>query len=148
KKGSDPSKNKLKWKWGKGADVMLPQLGDPNSTTPYFFCVYDPNAKLEAVIPASSSTWKAAGTTGFKYTDKTGTNDGVTKIATKTGAGGKAKAQVGGRGAPPPLPALPLVLPAPVQLQNQLDPNGHGTCWEHAFTPQKKNTADTFSAKE
>jgi len=149
KKGSDPSKNKLKWKWGKGADVMLPQLGDPNSTTPYFFCVYDPNAKLEAVIPASSSTWKAAGTTGFKYTDKAGTNDGVTKIALKSGTGGKAKAQIGGKGATLTLPPLPLVLPVTVQLQNQLDPNGRGTCWEHSFTnPAKKNTMDVFSAKE
>src|SRR6185369_13825857 len=37
---SDDSKDKLTWKWLKGADTTLGELGSPTSTTDYTLCLY------------------------------------------------------------------------------------------------------------
>jgi hypothetical protein len=138
---TDDTKDKVKWKWSKG-DTSFASLDDPTSTTQYFFCIYAPGLVLQAIVPPGTA-WSPAGTTGFKYADKTGAAAGMTKISLKSGTGGKAKIQVGGAGTNLPDP-MPLTQPVDVQLQNS-----DGECWDHQFTsPEKKNTLEQFSDKE
>jgi hypothetical protein len=138
---TDDTKDKVKWKWSKG-DTSFASLDDPTSTTQYFFCIYAPTLVLQAIVPSGAS-WSPAGTTGFKYADKTGAAAGMAKISLKSGTGGKAKIQVAGAGTNLPDP-MPLTQPVDVQLQNS-----DGECWDHQFTsPEKKNTLEQFSDKE
>jgi hypothetical protein len=140
---ADDAKDKLQWKWQKGAETLFPALGDPTVSTQYFLCIYDPGLALEAIIPQGTPKWAAAGSSGFKYKDKAGAAEGVTKGQIKSGGAGKAKAQIKGAGAGLDDP-LPLTQPVTVQLQNNI-----GECWEHAFTaPEDDNSADKFKDKE
>ncbi len=129
KEGSDDSKDKLIWKWLKGADTTLGQLGDPTTTTDYALCVYSGTGEtliMEAKVPAAGTCgggpcWSTAGSTGFKYKSKPAVSDGIEKVLVKSGAAGKAKALVKGKGPGLNMPALPLLQPVRVQLINELN---------------------------
>lgn len=144
KSNADDAKDQLKWKWKKGAATTLEALGAPLAGTEYYFCVYAPTLVVDAVIPSSSTLWKATGTKGFKYKDKTGAAGGVTGAKLKIGEAGKALAQIKAKGTALDDPAMPLTQPVTAQLQNSA-----GECWGHAYTaPEKFNTAERFLDKE
>jgi hypothetical protein len=152
--GPDPAKRQLTWSWKKGDAVDLSDLGDPSTDTSYSLCVYDgvdgtPALALPLLVDPGAA-WKATGTKGWKYKDKTGASDGVQSVALKVGAAGKASAQLTARGQ-----SLPDLAPndgselfdedesVVVQLFNG------GACWGSEFTPAgtKRNEADAFEAK-
>ena len=56
--------------------------------------------------------------TGFVYTDKAGSSDGLQSEKVVAGAAGKTKASASGKGAALGLPTLPLVGTVQVQLVN------------------------------
>jgi hypothetical protein len=150
KNSTDTSKNQIQWKWSKGAATVPADLGDPTTTMPYYFCIYSPgnagpgHLVSEAKVSPSATNWALAGTTGFKYKDKTGAQGGVTGMSLKTGLDGKASVQVKSKGASIAMPMLPLTEPVIAQLQN----NGN-KCWTHTFTdPAAKNDGFTFQDKE
>ena len=87
--------------------------------------------------------WKAFGTIGFKYGDKTGTPDGLTKGVLKGGAAGTAKIQVKGAGTNLHLPTLPLMTPVRVQLRQ----SSSSACWEANYSMATTNTGSVFKAK-
>lgn len=142
--------DRLTWKWASGAATSLSALGDPPTRTTYTLCLYDASASQQPILQiplapggscASGRCWKASGTTGFTYSDKLLTADGIAKIALKSGAAGKAKITVVGKGTNLSVPPLPLVPTVTVQLQNDL-----GECWQARYSLPTKNDAGSFVA--
>jgi len=139
---------KLKWKWTSSGTVALADFGSPTTTTDYVLCLYDMSGeKLSARAPAdgmcgTKPCWKPAGSSGFKYADKDGTPDGVTKETLKAGAAEHGKIQVKGAGPNLQLPTLPLATPVRVQLRQ----SSSSTCWEATYSTAT-NTASEFKAK-
>ncbi len=148
----DDRKDKLGWKWNKGT-ASLAEFGDPvGGDTHFIMCVYDDSTLVSsATIPpagdcATGGCWAASGTKGFKYKDKAGGADGITKIGMKQGIG-KAKIGIKGKGANLRMPAsLPLTnaIAATVQLFKLDGPE----CWQTTFdAPASKNDSSAFKAK-
>jgi hypothetical protein len=139
---------RLKWKWTSSAAVTTADFGSPPTTTGYLLCIYDASGqKLSAAAPADRTCgtrpcWKALGTGGFKYADKTGSPDGLTHAVLKAGGAGSAKIHLKAGGANLHLPALPLTTPVRVQLRQ----SGSSTCWDAVYSTPTTNTATEFKA--
>jgi hypothetical protein len=142
KKPDDDNKEKLIWKWTKGAATSKADFGDPLGDTSYLLCMYDGSSTLvlesfaeggdtcEGNVPCWSEK-----PTGFKYKDKDNSPNGPQQILLKAGLAGKAKIIVKGRGSDLDVPPLPLAQPVTVQLVNT-----DGVCWEAVYSaPAIKN---------
>jgi 6-phosphogluconolactonase (cycloisomerase 2 family) len=155
KLASDPAKNRLKWKWGKGDPTGIEEFGDPvDGLAEYSLCIYDaspsaqPLAKI-SVLPrgvcADKPCWKRSGQKGFKMKDKAGFPNGIQKTKLKAGTAGKAKLGVQGSGDLLPVPTLPLTLPVQVQLfarEGEME-----SCWEASYATAKKNEPGKLKLK-
>jgi hypothetical protein len=159
KDSPDDTKDQLKWLWNKGAETLVSAFGNPvDGATHYALCVYDANNSRPQPVSGSlvrprrvcdliknKRCWATAGASGFKMTDKAGTDDGITQITLKAGAAGKAKIQVKGQGAALDMPALGLALPVRVQL---VALNGsQAKCWEATYSTALANDPGKFKAK-
>jgi len=143
---------KLTWKWLKGAQTDSSDFGDPaNASTAYSLCVYaDTTLIMEMQVPPQGTCdghpcWKQTAH-GFKYKDRTLSNDGARVLFLKSGAQGSAKVVVKGAGGALPLPPIPpsgLTLPVRVQLQNNTP-----DCWSAIFSGPQINGPDVFKAKQ
>ena len=108
------------------------------------------NALIESAnVPAGGGKWSAISTKGYKYKDANGTNAGIKKIIVKSGAAGKSKALVKGKGLNLPdfdsdLPVAALDLPMVVQLRNKQN----GQCWGSSFSTPKKNLLDSVQRQD
>lgn len=143
KTSASGSKDKLIWKWLKGAATTLTDLGVPTGTTNYALCIYAGTAVATINLPAGSD-WQATGTKGFKFKDPTGTPDGAQSAILQSGAAGKAKALVKGKGSNlPGTLAPPLSLPVTTQLVNE----GNSTCFQAVYSTAIKNDTKQFKAK-
>ena len=147
----DHGKDRLRWSWNKGVAVTSADIGDPTATTEYAVCVYAGNALLAQATAPSGGFWQALNGTppgGYRYTDHTATNGGITKAEVITGAPNTTKAVVIGKGANLPfvsLPLLPSQLPVTVQLVNN---NATPQCWTANYANQpKKNVTKSFKVK-
>jgi hypothetical protein len=146
---ADDAKDKLIWKWIKGANTSQEEFGDPTTTANYALCFYSgPMASLVggAEVPASGTKWSAIGAKGYKYKDTNGAEDGIRKVLVKGSTNNKSKALVKGKGALLPdfmLPVAPGDLPLIVQLRN----NSSGICWEGSFATPIKNVPGLFKDK-
>jgi cysteine-rich repeat protein len=152
-KDKTPDKgDQVVWKWTKGADTSLAELGDPVNTDDYFFCVYGagPTLLFSARMPVGGTChgvacWKAVSTTGFQYKDKDRTPDGAEKLSLKSGTGGAAKASFKGKAE---LLNMPTLGAFPLPVRAQLRRSGGSTCWETVFSnPPLTNTTLQFKAK-
>ena len=146
KDGADDTRDKLLWKWLKGAAMSQADVADPIADAEYAVCLYAGATDLpigRAALPAGAG-WQALGSKGFKF--KGASPDGLSQALLKGGAAGKSKAQVKGAGAALPDPVLPLEYPVTVQLRK----DGSSLCLESIFTAtaEKKNTAAQFKAKQ
>jgi hypothetical protein len=129
-------KDRLVWKWTKGAAVDPSDLGDPVTSDDYALCLYDASGRRATLhVPAGGTCrgkpcWQAR-STGFVYRNKDAAPDGITQLTLKTGAAGKAQLQAKGQGAAVPMPALgSLASPLQVQLRNL----GNGACWGAVYS--------------
>lgn len=146
---SDDTKDKLIWKWIKGAQTDVSEFGVPTGTTNYTLCVYAGTAAIidadvASNVDSGSPLWTST-STGFKYKDKPGSSDGVQKVILKAGAANKSKALLKGKGSGlPDPPAGPFTLPVTAQLINSDD-----VCFEGVFDTGDiiKNEAEQFKAK-
>jgi hypothetical protein len=147
------SKDKLIWKWIKGASTDKTEFADPTATTDYALCIYAGSAEtlvMEANIPPSSTKWDEK-TKGYKYKDPARLEDGVQKIILKAN-GSNSKALLKGAGVNLPdnptasNPALEFDLPVKAQLVN-LDTE---VCFEGNYDTGdiKKNESGKFKGKE
>lgn len=157
KPGPFSFKDRLVYTWKKGAATLLGDFGDPTleGGVSYDVCLYDGNGggydlEFEASVPAGGTCagkpcWKAAGSKGFKYKDKSGVRHGITKLILKSGDAGKATVVLKGQGALLQPPALPLDDTPAVTLQVR---NSSGVCWGTSFaSPPSSNTATSFKDK-
>jgi cysteine-rich repeat protein len=145
KDNTNNTKDKLVWKWVKGAATTLDDFGVPSGTTSYTLCLYAGTSQAlgGATVPGGAATWSPISTKGFKFKDKNGANDGITKVLLKSGAANKSKAIAKGKGDNlPDLPATPFDLPVTVQLVNN-----ENVCFEGVFSTFKLNDAGKFNAK-
>ncbi len=146
KANADPTKDRLSWRWAKGAATALADYGDPVGRTDYALCVYDetggtPALATTAAIP-HGGLWKPIATQGFRYKDAARANAGIGRVILKSGAAGKAMIVVKGKGSALPLPALPLHDDAAVTTQLV---SSDGPCWTGTFpAPASVNTATVF----
>ena len=142
--------DKLVWKWLNGPATTQSGFGDPLNTTDYRLCLYTgvtPTLVMEVNVPAVAN-WRAIGTRGYKYLDRSKAVDGIFKIMLRAGGAGQSKAMILGRDGNLPVPGLPLDMGGAVVVQlSNSDPNGN--CWEESFTPANisKNTNGLFKAK-
>jgi len=145
KNSADDTKDKLTWKWLKGAATTVTELGVPTGTTNYALCIYAGTA-VATINLLAGPAWQAAGTTGFKFKDPTGTPDGAQKALIKSGGAGKAKALVKGKGTNLP-DTLVGVLPLPVTAQ--LINEQSNLCFEGVYNAAAviKNDGTQFKAK-
>ena len=143
---TDDTKDKLLFKWIKGAETSQMDFADPVASTSYALCVYagTTNALIaDAALPPGPS-WSAIGTKGYKF--KGTSPDGLSLAILKGGAAGKSKALAKGKGAALPDPTLPVAYPVTVQIKK----DGSPLCLESVFTSvnEKKNTDAQFKAKK
>jgi hypothetical protein len=152
-------RDRLKWKWGKGALTVVGDFADPvNGSPSYRICLYDASANPQplrnaTVLPGGTCgtkpCWKIQGgivnPKGYKYRNKAATPDGISDMKLQAGTAGKAKLQVKGNGANLALPPLHLTLPVIMQLSIS---NGMTTqCWQTTFGTSQANTPTQFKAK-
>jgi hypothetical protein len=146
------TKDRLQWKWGKGAPTAKSEFGNPRIDTDYRLCLYDGQDTLlsHASAPAGGTCnaksprlcWRE-NASGFRYVDRDLTPDGVQQLVLKAGTAGKSKIMLKGRGANLKTPALPIShLPVKVQLNNTV-----GECWTATYGTTLKNQTGMFKAK-
>jgi hypothetical protein len=151
KNETDNTKDKLLWKWLKGAATTQDDFGVPTDTTGYTLCLYAGSVAARAIVPPSASRWRPIGSRGWKYDDTVGAADGITKLLLKGGVAGKAKIVMKGKRASlPPLTALLPVAEDEFPLTVQLTRNTTNMCWESTFEAGdvQTNTAERFQAKQ
>ena len=145
---TDDSKDKLTFKWLKGAATTPAELGSPESSTDYTLCLYAGSSSATVTIPAGSN-WSPLGTTGFKYKEPSGTGApaGARRAVLKSGAAGKAKALVKGKGVNLPDSLVPM-LPLPVTAQLVNDDTS--ACFEAVYDTADviENDAGQFKARK
>jgi hypothetical protein len=145
KNGSSDAKDKLIWKWLKGAQTNFDELPNPNDAAEYTFCLFAGAASESVSIPPGQN-WRVLGTKGYKYRDLTGSPNGATKVLLRAGAQGRTKVIVKGRGANLPDTVVPeLTLPVTAQLINDTN----GVCFEAVYDMNdvSKNDSKRFKAK-
>jgi len=155
KDSAPDAKDKLKWKWSKGAATDLTDFANPvTGSATYRVCIYDgsanPQPLLQMDVPPGGTCgtkpcWKAVKTKGFIYKNKLATSDGIVSLKLRAGVSGKAKVQATGKGEPLPTPSLPLTLPVTVQLVIQ--DGSTSRCWQTTYATAKRNEGAIFSAK-
>jgi uncharacterized delta-60 repeat protein len=148
---ADPARDKLGWKWVSNGVVAADDLGDP-FTSGYTLCVIDdvtgmPTLRADTSLPpgdtcAGKPCWKTT-PSGFRYRDKAGTPDGIGTAKLGSGAAGKAKHGINGKGASLGVPTLPLTPPVIARLQRDDDPD---RCWQATFSTPKVDKPGAFWA--
>jgi len=153
----DPAgkRNRMKWKWTKGDETSLADLGNPIEDLPHYsLCVYDASASPQplasaAFLPGRScngkACWRAVGTKGYKLADKNGSPQGIVGAKLIAGDGGRASLLVNAKGTSLTPPALPLQAPVTVQLV--VNEGARRLCWEAMFSEPSKNDDSVFSAR-
>ncbi len=145
-------KDRLLWKWQKGAATTVADFGDPLGGTDYRLCLYDGASTLlaSASIPAGGSCnvksprpcWRSS-RSGFRYVDRDLTPEGILQLTLRAGSAGKAQIVLKGKGVLLNTPDLPVqTLPIRVQLVN-----AGGECWEAIYGTTLRNQEDRLKAK-
>ena len=140
----------LTWKWSRGAVTPRAAFGDPPAGDGLVLCVYDGGGlRARATIPGgglcgAKPCWKGSAS-GFKYTSKLRTPDGIKSVTLKQGLlPGKASIKVSGKGDLLGIPPLDL-LASPITVQLVA---ASGECWEAVYSaPFTVQTAVQFKDK-
>ena len=129
---SDDEKDKLLWKWVKGAATAVADFGTPESSTRYSLCVYRgviPALLAELALPPGAA-WQSLPGKGFKYGDPARQPHGVQKTLLKAGAQDKAKIVLKAKGANLPDGLLPIGTTPVVAQLLRADTMG---CWQGQY---------------
>jgi len=144
---TNAKKNTMTWSWTKGAATTQAEFGDPIGTAGYALCIYTGSGSSligQATIPASATRWKRTAT-GYRYSDRAATADGITTATLRGSQLEKSMATVKGKGAGLPGLTLPVTAPITVQLVN----GSNGLCWGTTYTAEQlhKNTPTQLNVK-
>ncbi len=148
KNSADDAKDKVTFKWLRGAATDQSELGNPLASADYALCLYTgalQHPLTQVAVPADNTKWKPASTKGYKYKDPSGSADGVVSLLLTGGAAGKAKVVLKGKGTHMPDPTFSnLPLPVTAQLVNS-DTNA---CFEATYVSANvtKNDGGQFKA--
>jgi hypothetical protein len=141
------TRDKLVWKWIRGANTTTLDFANPQSTADYALCIYAGigNALVAQIHVPASPNWIVDGQK-WKYRDPAASADGTQKITLKASSDGKSRATLKAKGInlPDPLDANPLGTPVTVQLVNYET----GVCVEGNYTTATKDTQTSFIAKQ
>lgn len=151
------ARDRFLWKWSKGEATDLADFADPLSgSAAYHVCVYDTSTSAQPLLDlgvapgglcGTKPCWKATGTKGFAFRDRTAAQAGVTALKLGAGPAGKAKLLAQARGPVLATPALPLVPPVVVQLL--VEDGGDVECWQTTYdAPLRTNASDKLRAKQ
>jgi hypothetical protein len=155
---SPDTKDQVVWKWSKGAETVVGDLGDPIAgTTGYTLCIYDGDGvggwrrALRASAPPgglchAKPCWRPLGPGGLRYDDRDLTPNGIRSLKIKIGPTGKANIGLKGKGDRLGLPSLPLLQAPTVTVQLR---NDEGLCWESVLAPPaRRNDTGQFRDKQ
>ena len=143
----NPSKNRLRFRWGSGPAVDRADLGTaPATGAPLFdLCIYDRDGATTTQLfggqafagtrCGSRSCWIPISDLGWRFVSRSGMPDGLTHLTLKSGIAGKGEMSVRGGGPLLTLPKLPLLR------------TSTGKCWGATFSTPRENSARRFSAK-
>lgn len=150
----DNAGDTFSWKWNDGAATTAADLGTATaSDATYAICIYDGSNAAQPLrslfvqgdgLCNGTACWKAT-STGYKYRNSKGNDDGVMSLLLKAGADGKSRVQVKARGSSLLPPSLALTLPVTVQLV--VADSAGMRCWQTAFTSASANDSARFKAK-
>jgi hypothetical protein len=143
-------RDKLLWKWIKGAATTIGEFGTPETDDDYTLCIWDESANPQPLIFASIPPDGTCGTKPCwnatakrkKYKDKLLDPDGIQFTLLKPGIDTKAKIIVKGKGEPLVMPALPLTPTVTVQLHSE-----DGICWGASYSNPKLNVTEQFKSR-
>jgi hypothetical protein len=144
---ANDEKDKLVWKWVKGAATTAAEYDGPSGPPRYSLCLYAgalPARAGELAVPPGAD-WQPKGDKGFKYDAPARTPHGVRIVTLKSGVDGAAKVVVKATG-----PNLPSVLPlASPPVVAQLVRADTMACWGASFDAADvvKDEGDVFVAK-
>lgn len=143
--------DRLTWKWARGAETTLADVGHPGAGDDYVFCLYDSvgggRLLVEQGVPGASTCtrdrpcWRES-SRGATYRDSAAGHGAIRKLALRAAAAGKAKIAViaiGPELVPPPLAVDPWVW---VQLHNF----ANSECWEARFSSVEVKSGERLSA--
>lgn len=150
----DDAQDQFGWRLGKSTATTVGDFHDPvNGSAVYHVCVYDGSARpqplLHVDVPAGGTCgtrpcWKPT-RTGFSYSSRAATVDGVTAIKLAAGIDGKAKVHAKGKGILVPMPTLGLGFPVTAQLVIR---DGVTTeCWQTTLSAARQNDATRFNGR-
>jgi cysteine-rich repeat protein len=121
-------RDRVIWKWLRGAETIAAEFGDLAQSTDFAFCVYaDAPGTLVAAYaaPHDLDAWRARGD-GWQLRDG---DRALSKIDLRAGTAGRARIVLKGKGELHALPSFPLASPLRVQAVN----DETGVCWESVF---------------
>ncbi len=103
-------RDSLSWKWGKGPQVTLASLGDPEAGDDYTMCLFFDDGMDVALVAAlrapAGAGWQSKDDKGFQYRSASAAPDGVAQLAVRPGEAGKAKVKLKAKGPGLSLPSL------------------------------------------
>src|SRR5262249_5244672 len=141
-------KNKMAWKWGKGAATTKPEFGTPTGADGYTLCVYDAGGLISTSRIIGSCTSKpcwSEKTNGWIFKNKSLQPSGVQSLKLIAGIAGKATLVFKGKGASLALPD-PSRPTGPLDVQLRTSPSG--LCWgAHFSAPFQKQTGTQLKDK-
>ncbi len=145
----DHTRDKLSFVWSRGQSTALWEIADPLSTAAYRLCLYADDALvLNADVPAGGDCsgkpcWSEQPGKGYKFKDKTSTNDGIQGIRLKASLKNRTSVQAKGRGDLLTDLALPLAEPVVAELHNVET----GVCFASSYAGPEIRKNDAGSGK-
>lgn len=136
-------RDRLAWKWLRGAATSPGELGDPTAATAYAFCLFDANGLIATAEVAAGPQWTATHS-GFRFSDPQHVQHGIEAMDLRSSDRDRARILISGRGVALPDPPLPLTPPVTLQLVN----SGMAVCWQSVFDlgDVRRNRSDVFKA--
>lgn len=152
RKAASSRRNVMVWRWVRGQETTVADLGDPFATHSYAVCVYDASARaqplIDLAVPAGGACgripcWRELSGQRIDYFDKARFVGGIELLRVTPKPEGRARVIVRARKENLALPTTPLTPPVTVQLQAAND-----TCWTaHYASFVIKNAYGVFKAR-
>jgi hypothetical protein len=86
-------KDRVSWKWSKGAATSIDELADPTAGNGYTLCVSPAAPPSVSLRAPAGSDWRPT-KKGFRYRSRSGVPDGLRSVTLAAGLDGKAKLSV------------------------------------------------------
>ena len=155
----DDKKDKLRFKWRRGAIDDIGEFGDLDVGGSWLTCVYESESGLPALVWSGAAVggatrcgsqraklprpcWRSS-SSKVRYRDQASTPDGFESIELRAGSVDRASIQVRTRGFMVDPPATPLSGNVTVQTIS----TETGACWGATFSRPRTNRPGSYSAK-